>query len=622
MKEIFLNISEVNSHLLGDNERITWFGRGNDLSNLKKYSEAIKCYDKALEIDPEYVDALNNKGDALYELGEYNEAIKCYDKTIEIDPKNADALTMKGMALDYLGNYNAAIECADRAMAIKENYSEALALKGEALGYQGKYVEAIDCAVRAINIDNSDYAWFVKGYAIDYSGKHDEALECFRKAIKINPNNADALHGMGVALNYKNCYNEAERYFNDAIQIRVKKMHRYQDIAYSYLNKSVSLYNLKRDKEEVIDCLNVAKSYSDEALSRNQNDVHAWMIKGVSCFKLGLYDMAMLCFNKIIIDLNREFHHAWSLKGYVLNYLERYEEALNYFCEAIKMNPEDPDYYIGKGISLYALEEYDEAIKCFDIAGHKEKAYLDLIFFLKGASNYGKQWYIEALDDFKEVGCDVNFEGQRHISIGSCYYRIGLVDKARNEYYAAIESNPKLAESYYNLGVISNNDGKTEIARKQFESCLIADRKFTKASEALEKLESPSSTSEWFKWWFSSGKGKKAFGIGLILFIFALIIFAVAGSTYVFYANQKITLLHLSNQNITSQFLSLNQSILSSTITGIILMTGFLIVILLLPSIRRFKVFDIEMEPIPVDTKVQQHMEAIISKVKFGMQSF
>jgi hypothetical protein len=137
----------------------------------------------------------------------------------------------------------------------------------------------------------------------------------------------------------------------------------------------------------------------------------------------------------------------------------------------------------------------------------------------------------------------------------------------------------------------------------------------------LEKLDSPSSTSEWFKWWFSNGKGKKAFGIGLILSIFALIIFAVAGNTYVFYVNQKIAS-NAANQNITSQFLGLNQSILSSTITGIIIMIGLLIVILLLPSIRRFKVADIELEPVPIDTKVQPHMEAITSKVKFGMQSF
>ena len=35
------------------------------LYNLGKYEEAIKCYDKAIEIDPNYADAWNNKGLAL-----------------------------------------------------------------------------------------------------------------------------------------------------------------------------------------------------------------------------------------------------------------------------------------------------------------------------------------------------------------------------------------------------------------------------------------------------------------------------------------------------------------------------------------------------------------------------
>ncbi|MFQ6062233.1 MAG: tetratricopeptide repeat protein, partial [Methanosarcinales archaeon] len=53
--------------------------------------EAIKCYDKVLEIDPESVHALYNKGNALYNIGNYEDAIECYDKALEIDP-NSDII--------------------------------------------------------------------------------------------------------------------------------------------------------------------------------------------------------------------------------------------------------------------------------------------------------------------------------------------------------------------------------------------------------------------------------------------------------------------------------------------------------------------------------------------------
>jgi tetratricopeptide (TPR) repeat protein len=579
--------------------------------------------------------SLLEKGKKFYELGEYEEAIKCFDQA-EVDI--CKILEEKCISLIYIGKYKEAENCADEAIDKKcEEYENALALaiKAEALSYIGQSSNAIKLADKArdkarilppkYKKDIDCYALFVKGYALDYSNKHDDALEYFNDAIEEycqDEEAVEALIGKGIALNYKcmirkdkdkNCYEEAEKCFDRAIKLcNENKSARYQDIAYAYLNKSVSLYNLERDKEEVFKCVRKAKSNSKDSISINPNDAHSWMIRGVSYFKLGSYDAAILCYDKIITDINPEFDHAWCLKGYALNYLERYEEALIYFDEAIEMNSKDPDYHMGKGISLYGLERYDEAIICFDKAVHQESVYKDVVFFFKGESNYGKQRYTEALNDFKEVGSDANLDGQKHINIGACYHRIGLVEKARNEYDAAIESNSKLPEAYYNLGVLNNNDGKTNIARKNFENCLEVDKKFTKAREALEKLDSPSSTSEWFKWWFSNGKGKKAFGITLVLSIFALIIFAVAAITYTFY----------NNQNITSQDLGINPSVFSSAITGLTIMTGLLIAILLLPSIRRFKVAYIELVPVPIDTKVQQHMEALISKVKFGMQSF
>jgi tetratricopeptide (TPR) repeat protein len=585
--------------------------------------------------------SLLEKGKKLYELGKYEEAIKHFDQAKDVNI--CEILEEKCISLLYIGKYKEAKSCADEAIQKKCNEYEnalALAIKAEALSYIGDSSNAIKLADKARDKarilsqkhkkDIDCYALFVKGYALDYSNEHDDALERFNDAIKEycqDEEAVEALIGKGIALNYKgmkqkdkDCYEEAEKCFDRAIEIcNENKSARYQDIAYAYLNKSVSLYNLEKDKEEVLECVRDAKSNSKDSISSNPNDAHSWMIRGVSYFKLGSYDAAILCYDKIITDINPEFDHAWCLQGYALNFLERYEEALIYFDEAIEMNSKDPDYHMGKGISLYGLERYDEAIECFDKALF-ESAYTDMVFFLKGASNYGNQWYIEALDYFKKVD-DINLENQKHIYVGACYYHIGLVEEARNEYDAARKSNSKLPEVYYNLGVLNNNDGKTDIARKNFENCLEVDKKFAKAREALGKLDSPSSTSEWFKYWFGNGKAKKAFGLTLILSIFALIIFTISTNTYTLYHNQNIAS-NTNNQSFALQVLSIDQSILSSVITGITIMIGLLIVILLLPSIRRFKVAYIELEPVTIDTKVPQHMEILISKVRFGMQSF
>ena len=89
--------------------------KGAALYSLGKYDEAIKCYDKAIEFDPDNPVVWNNKGLALNSLGKYDEAIKCYDKAIEIDPDDADTWNNKGLALNSLGNDDEAKKCYDRS---------------------------------------------------------------------------------------------------------------------------------------------------------------------------------------------------------------------------------------------------------------------------------------------------------------------------------------------------------------------------------------------------------------------------------------------------------------------------------------------------------------------------
>jgi tetratricopeptide (TPR) repeat protein len=124
------------------------------LNNLRKYNEAIECYDKALEIDPKYVYALNNKGLALDNLRKYNEAIECYDKALKIDPKYAWAWLNKGLALGNLKKYKEAIECYDKAIEIDPNFIViACYNKANALYYLKYYDQAIECYDKAAKVE-------------------------------------------------------------------------------------------------------------------------------------------------------------------------------------------------------------------------------------------------------------------------------------------------------------------------------------------------------------------------------------------------------------------------------------------------------------------------------------
>jgi len=89
--------------------------KGAALVVLGRYEEALQAFDKAIELDPQYADAWNNKGVALYELGRYKEALQAYDKAIELDPYDADAWNDKGTVLGKLGRHYEAQVCYDKA---------------------------------------------------------------------------------------------------------------------------------------------------------------------------------------------------------------------------------------------------------------------------------------------------------------------------------------------------------------------------------------------------------------------------------------------------------------------------------------------------------------------------
>jgi len=92
--------------------------KGNGLLKLGRYEEAIRYFDKALEIDPRNETVLNNKGISLASLGRYEESIRCFDKALKIDPNNVAAMYGKSIGLDNLGRNRDAAQSYRQFLAL------------------------------------------------------------------------------------------------------------------------------------------------------------------------------------------------------------------------------------------------------------------------------------------------------------------------------------------------------------------------------------------------------------------------------------------------------------------------------------------------------------------------
>jgi len=73
--------------------------------------EAVNCYDKAIEINPNDAAAWYGKGLALKQIGHPEEALNCYEKAMDISPNISRAWYNKGLVLYQLKRYKEAKKC-------------------------------------------------------------------------------------------------------------------------------------------------------------------------------------------------------------------------------------------------------------------------------------------------------------------------------------------------------------------------------------------------------------------------------------------------------------------------------------------------------------------------------
>ena len=62
--------------------------KGKILSDMNRLPEAIKCFDKLLEIDPQFGVAYSFKGNLMYRYGRKMEALKLYEEALKLNPND------------------------------------------------------------------------------------------------------------------------------------------------------------------------------------------------------------------------------------------------------------------------------------------------------------------------------------------------------------------------------------------------------------------------------------------------------------------------------------------------------------------------------------------------------
>ena len=103
---------------------------------------ALANYDKALSLDPNYIDAWIRKGITLFNNKDYFDAENCFNTAVNLHPANFKAVYNRGKLRLKTENTEGAIADLDKATSLKPEHAGAHELFGDALLKAGKEVEA------------------------------------------------------------------------------------------------------------------------------------------------------------------------------------------------------------------------------------------------------------------------------------------------------------------------------------------------------------------------------------------------------------------------------------------------------------------------------------------------
>ena len=136
-----------------DYQRKKLFKKGVNLMADEKLEEASHAFEQALRLDPGSVETLLKLGYAKFHLNEHADALRVYDRILDIDVANAEAWNLKSLVHYEQRNYAKALDCAEKAIESDRNYGMAWYNKGCYLSLLMQVPEAIEALKRSIEID-------------------------------------------------------------------------------------------------------------------------------------------------------------------------------------------------------------------------------------------------------------------------------------------------------------------------------------------------------------------------------------------------------------------------------------------------------------------------------------
>jgi len=221
--------------------------------------------------------------------------------------------------------------------------------------------------------------------------------------------------------------------------------------------KILNLYKEKNYKDVIISGLKLLK--------KNPKNYQLIYSIGLSYVNLQNYTEAEKYFDKLLnVQKKPEILY---IQANICKQLKKYDSAINYFEEAIRLNPNFSEAYNNLGNTKKRVGKIDEAISCFEKAiqlkENNIQAYLNL------ANIYKENKYFKELIKIYEKILSFNQNDIKTLyNLGSAYLFLGKISEGKNYFEKIIEINKNHIPSYRNYISVTKIE-KTDEIFKQLE---------------------------------------------------------------------------------------------------------------------------------------------------------
>lgn len=227
--------------------------------------------------------------------------------------------------------------------------------KADILFDMGKYEQSSVCYKAALEYDEWDvYLLNRIGDNLTRLGQFGDAIQYYRNAIKIEPNNEYLYNNLAIVYINKGDPEEALKMNNEALKLNSQNT--------TILYWRGLIYEMLGDFERAL-------KFFDYVIRIDDTNPDVWNERGTILNMLGKSEDALISYDKSIalcLDNSLDDANMWASKANTLLGLQRYEEAIECYDNALKTDKHNPIILNNKGVALMELDNFRDAIECFN----------------------------------------------------------------------------------------------------------------------------------------------------------------------------------------------------------------------------------------------------------------